>query len=176
MTNVFRLRATSWIAPALLSLACGSPSLPGPKLAPHSSKDLLPVDYPPPPARAEIVPPQPDGEVVWVDGEWAFRGKKWRWRRGRWVELSASRDLRFAPWTSVRSDDGQLYVAEGRWVDARGNEVEAPRVVREAAPSKAMVVNEQGETEDVGRDLREPRDGGARVRERGEERDAGGEP
>lgn len=160
-----------------LSMACGSPSLPGPKLVAHPSTDLAPVEYPPPPARAEVVPAKPDGDAVWVDGEWSFRGKKWRWHRGRWVEHRS--ELRFAPWTAVRSQDGQLYVAEGRWVDAKGNQVDEPRLLAEAPPSKSIVINEQGEDEDVGRDIRSGREGGARANRprQGEQRETdGGEP
>lgn len=181
MNEALPLRLGTWTAPLVLaalalSMACGSPNLPSPKLAAHPASDLQPVDYPPPPARAEVIPPQPEGDAVWVDGEWSFRGKKWRWRRGRWVELRSGSDVRFAPWTSVRSADGQLFVAEGAWLDGKGTVVAAPRVLAEAPPSKSIVVNERGEDEDVGRDIREPRDGGARTRERQESDKDGGAP
>ncbi len=170
------LRGPTWLLPLTLSLACGSPSLPGPKLVAHLTKDLLAVEYPPPPARSEIIPTRPEGNVVWLDGEWQFRGKRWRWRRGRWLEMPAGADLRFAPWTFARGIDGRLYVAEGRWVDAKGVEMESPRVVAEAPASKAIVINEEGEDENVGRDIRELGDGGPRGRARRATENDGGEP
>lgn len=133
-------------------VACGTPSLPRPALAPHKSTDLVPLATPPPPAKVEIVPPRPEIEgVVWIDGEWSFEGRRARWRRGRW--LIPPRGARFAPWVEVRADDGQLYFAPGKWIDASGADLEAPRSVLEAESSKTTVLNDVGEEEDVGRDI-----------------------
>lgn len=147
------LRIASLISLVVTSLACGVPSLPRPPLAAHVTADLARVPSPPPPAKVEIVPPRPSGPAVWIDGEWTLPGRRWRWRCGRWVDLPAN--ARFAPWTQTRGPDGQLYFAPGKWVDASGAEVPAPRVLLEAAPSTAIVVNEYGEEEDIGRDLTE---------------------
>lgn len=146
--------------------SCGGvPSLPRPKLAPHVSKDLFLIPAPPPPAKVELVPALPSQkDVVWIDGEWTFRGRRPRWRRGRWVVPVAG--AKFAPWTSVRGPDGKLWYAHGKWVDARGEEIPAPAIVLEAEPSKTTVVGDFGDDEDVGRDISE--DGGAsRVRDAG---------
>lgn len=144
-----------------LSLSCGAPTLPRPPFAGHVTSDLVKVPYPPPPAKVEIVPPRPEdaGAPVWVDGEWTIRGKRWRWRRGRWIEPAPS--ARFASWTEVRGSDGQLYFAPGKWVDAQGREIPAPGPLVLAEPSGTLVVNEYGEEEDIGRDLADA-DGGAR--------------
>ena len=97
-----------------------------------------------------------------------------------WEKVAlAPRSLGRAPlWLrcSLRPVDGQLFVAEGAWLDGKGTVVAAPRVLAEAPPSKSIVVNERGEDEDVGRDIREPRDGGARTRERQESDKDGGAP
>lgn len=161
------------------SLACGAPTLPRPKIAAHSSADLEPVEYPPPPAKVESVPARPEGNVVWVDGEWAYRNRKWRWRRGRWVALPPGKNLAYAPWTTVRDEEGQLYYAGGKWLDESGKATDDLPAVLEAPASRTLVVNEYGEDEDIGRDLRDPRPG-SRRRDAGaggrESRDDAGTP
>lgn len=145
--------------------SCGGvPSLPRPVFAAHTSSDLFVIPAPPPPAKVEIVPDRPSAKgAVWIDGEWTFRGRRPRWRRGRWVV--PTQGTRFAPWTSVRGPDGKLWYAHGKWVDGAGVELPSPPVVAEAEPAKTTVVGDYGEDEDVGRDLTEdsgaPRDAGA---------------
>jgi len=151
---------------ASAAASCGGvPSLPRPKLAPHTSEDLFAIPAPPPPAKVEAIPEAPAREgIVWVDGEWSYRGRRPRWRRGRWVVPPEG--ARFAPWTSVRGPDGKLWYAQSKWVDVRGAEIPAPKAVVEAEPSKTTVIGDFGEDEDVGRDVTEdggaPRDGGRR--------------
>ncbi len=117
--------------------------------------------------------------MVWVDGEWAYRNRKWRWRRGRWVALPPGKNLAFAPWTTVRDGEGRLYYAGGKWLDASGRAADELPTVLEAPASRTLVVNEYGEDEDIGRDLREPR-AGSRRRDAGagerESRDDAGAP
>lgn len=144
---------------AALAAACGTPSLPRPPLVAQKGSDLVPIATPPPPAKMEIVPPRPAvAGVVWLDGEWTFRGKRARWRRGRWVV--PPKNARYAPWTAVRDPDAGLYFAPGMWLDEAGREVPEPPPIATAPPSKTSVFNEFGEEEDVGRDL--PEDGGSR--------------
>ena len=140
-----------------VALGCGAPSVPRPPLVAHKPTDLVPIPTPPPPAKMEVIPAQPavDG-VVWLDGEWTFRGRRARWRRGRWVV--PPKNARYAPWTEVRGPDAQLYFAPGKWLAASGEEVPEPPPVATATASKTTVFNEFGEEEDVGRDL--PEDGG----------------
>lgn len=72
---------------ALVALACGS-SLPGPPTGPHPGANAVvdSVEYPPPPAVAEVVPPRPANEAcVWVDGHWDWESGRWEWKRGAWV-------------------------------------------------------------------------------------------
>ncbi len=68
----------------LFALACGS-SLRIPPSGPHpeNARQLI-VDYPPPPARVERVPPDPGETCVWVDGHWDWRGRQWEWEAGNW--------------------------------------------------------------------------------------------
>jgi hypothetical protein len=144
----------------VLAASCGTPSLPGPPLAAHVTADLVAIDAPPPPARVEEIPPRPRGvEAVWLDGEWVLRGSRFRWRRGRWAERVPG--LAFAPWSVVRAEDGRLFMAPGKWIDAQGKTVDPPRTLVEAEASRALVVGGTGEEENVGRDLRDNRDGGA---------------
>jgi len=52
-------------------------------------------------------------------------------------------------------------MAPGKWVDVHGKTVDPPRTLAEAEASRALVVGATGEEENVGRDLRDNRDGGA---------------
>lgn len=116
----------------LLGAACGA-RLPTPPTGAHpaSSTNYVEVPYPPPPARVEVVPPAPQERgAVWVDGEWAWQGKRWSWLPGGWVvpPLGAY----FAPWLVYRLDNGRLLFAPGAWHAANGERLPNP-VVLDAA-------------------------------------------
>ncbi len=92
-----------------------------------------------------------------------MRAERWRWRRGRWLVPPAGG--RFAPWVVARRADGQALFAPGKWVDARGVELAAPRPVVLADAVRTAVMDEFGADEEVGRDSLEENpgapDGGA---------------
>jgi hypothetical protein len=117
------MRVISFLA--LLMLAACGPSLPTPAMARHSGDAFQEVPYPPPAALAESVPPRPDRpNVVWIDGEWTFRGDTFVWRRGGWVEPPEG--SRYAPWQSWYQADGRLMLAPGTWYDADGEALTEP--------------------------------------------------
>jgi hypothetical protein len=134
-------------------LACAS-DLPGPSFVPQPSAALVPVQYPPPPARVEFVPPQPAAEAVWIDGEWVWKARRWSWRSGRWVVALPA--ARFSPWAVVRGADGTLYSASGTWRDAKGQEVAEPPPIATAQVGMGQIVDPEGEQETTGR-VHEPR-------------------
>src|SRR5690606_4140237 len=102
-------------------IACASARLPAPAYTGHPTDALQPVPYPPPAPHVEDVPPRPSDDVVWIDGEWTWQTRRWVWRPGRWVRPPAG--ARYAPWTTVRDEDGNLYAAAGTWRDARGAQI-----------------------------------------------------
>jgi hypothetical protein len=112
---------------------------------------LTATPYPPPPARAEAVPPRPKGdatkdEVVWIDGEWVWSRRRWGWKSGRWVVAPSG--CAFSPWTSTRAPDGTFYVAPGVWRDARGEVAAEPAPLATGRPTSGIVFDAEG---DVGR-------------------------
>jgi hypothetical protein len=116
----------------LLAMACGS-RLPAPPTGPHpaGSTTYLDIPFPPPPARVEIIPAPPREEgAVWVDGEWAWQGKRWGWLPGGW--MVPPRGAYFAPWLVYRLDNGRLLFAAGTWHASNGERLPNP-VVLEAA-------------------------------------------
>lgn len=119
-----RPRALSLLFPLMMS--CGK-GLPRPPYAPQPTTALVEVPFPPPPARVEAVPLQPDRAAVWIDGEWRWRGRKWGWRTGRWVIPPPG--VAYSPWTSVRDAEGTLYQAVGVWRDAHGEVVAEPKPI-----------------------------------------------
>jgi hypothetical protein len=77
------------------------------------------------------VPPAPNDEAVWVDGEWAFQGKVYVWQRGGWTIAPVG--ARHAPWRFVFARDARLLLAPGTWYDAQGRRIEPPESVIPAA-------------------------------------------
>jgi hypothetical protein len=126
---------------ALVLVACGTASLPSPALIEHPRDSYIEVPYPPPAALAEIVtPPPPVGDLVWLDGDWTFRGKSYAWRRGGW--FSAPTGARYAPSKVLYVAGGSLMFAPGTWYDSQGQALPRQRPVRAAATPPNDVTSE----------------------------------
>lgn len=132
---------------ATTMLACGVKRLPGPAYVGQPSEALVEVPYPPPPARVEYVPEQPDRDAVWIDGEWVWQGRRYAWKAGRWVKPPANAG--FAPWTTVRDPMGTLFIAEGTWRDPKGAELPAPVALRTGGSTAGAIIGPQGDTLDM---------------------------
>ena len=122
------------------AFACGAPKLPAPAYTTHPTSALVPVPYPPPPARVEAVPSRPRDAAVWIDGEWVWQTRRWAWKPGRWV--SPPSGARFAPWTTVRDVTGTLYFAAGAWRASSGAEVAEPASAAEELRDRDLDVDE----------------------------------
>ncbi|NUP05226.1 MAG: BcpO-related WXXGXW repeat protein [Polyangiaceae bacterium] len=90
-----------------------SAGLPAPPTGPVQKRDMIEVPYPPPPARVEDVPAPKRVGDVWIDGQWDWDGRRWRWQAGAWV--SPPPNAYFTPWTTERRDNGRLYFARAAW-------------------------------------------------------------
>lgn len=120
---------------AAMVFACGPSRLPAPPFVAQPTSALVEVPYPPPPARPEFVPDDPGVPgAVWIDGEWTWQGQRWSWKRGRWVV--PPKGASYAPWTTVRNDDGVLYVAQGAFRDGRGAEIDEPDPIASGRPNR----------------------------------------
>jgi hypothetical protein len=147
-------------------VACGN-RVPHPPYAPHPTSDLVEVDFPPPPARVEGVPPRPRDDAVWIDGEWTWRGRRWAWNPGRWV--APPEGSVFSPWTSVIRDDGVVFFAPGTWRSVATNEpIDPPSSLGAANPSPGIVFEPGGDIQRTGPTIdpdrqrrRTTRDGGS---------------
>lgn len=139
-------------AAAVIVAACNG-DLPRPAYVEQTTDALAPVPYPPPPARVETIPPRPRSGAVWIDGEWVWQGRLFAWRRGRWVMPPAG--ARFAPWTTVRGEDGTIYLADGVWRDARNQVVPDPPALAVAKSTAGAVVDLEGNEEVIGHTVRE---------------------
>jgi hypothetical protein len=130
----------------MLLLLCGcTSSLPLPPRTRHALDSYSPVPYPPPAALAETVPPEPSREgSVWVDGEWAYRGRAYAWQRGGWVV--PPRNARFAPWRALYQKNGRLMLAAGTWYDESGHALPLPEIVVPARtpPNEATAESQSG--------------------------------
>ncbi|MEO7113140.1 MAG: YXWGXW repeat-containing protein [Polyangiaceae bacterium] len=160
---------TAALSLMLVLVAC-SFDLPHPRYQRQPTSALLPVPFPPPPARVEYVPTEPKNEgVVWVDGEWEWKGRSWSWKRGRWV-VPPSADAQFSPWTTVRSGDGMLYIAQGTWRSPNGQAIAAPAAIAYGKPTAGAIVDSEGVSEHTGKSIKEDTtdeaplpDGGVRI-------------
>jgi hypothetical protein len=128
----------------LLLAACGS-SLPEPTPASHPRTAYELVQFPPPPARVELIPDRPRAGAVWIDGEWIWGGRRWGWQPGRWVMPIPG--VGFARWCAARQADGSLFVAKGAFRNARGEEVPSPPALAVAKAGMESVVDVEGELE-----------------------------
>ena len=112
-----------------LLVNCGS-ELPRPRLGPHKSWSGTPavVEFPPPPARVERVPPQPRPACVWIDGQWQWSGRHWEWLAGAWVKPPEG--CYYAEPLTVwvpSAGKGELFFMPGRWyADAEGAPCASP--------------------------------------------------
>ena len=94
----------------------------------HPLSAYAEVPYPPPAALAETVPPRPDrDDLVWLDGEWRYRGRGYVWRRGGWVVAPPAG--RFAPWRTWYRRDGRLMLASGAWYDQQHQRIRWPEPI-----------------------------------------------
>ncbi len=129
---------------------CSGPRLPHPRYVSHPTAALEVVPYPAPPPLVENVPERPARDAVWVDGEWRFSARQWRWVHGVWVARPA--DLAFSPPVEVRGASGILYYAPGTWRTLEGEAVDDPEpLARARGGAVTGVVNASGEREEVGR-------------------------
>jgi len=101
-------------AAVLLVLLSGcSGSLPKPPTGPVPPDAMVEVPYPPPPAHVETTPPRTKVGDVWIDGQWEWDGKMWKWLAGAWMTPPAN--AYFTRWTAARRADGRLFFARATW-------------------------------------------------------------
>jgi hypothetical protein len=114
---------------------CGA-TLPTPPPGTHPrTSHYVEVPYPPPPARVEMLPPQPRDDAVWVDGEWLWHGRRWNWEPGGGVVPPPG--ATFAPWVATRVSTGALLWLPGAWYDAQGHDLPHPPVLAPAGGAAA---------------------------------------
>lgn len=74
------------------------------------------VDFPPPPALVQTVPPDPGEACSWVDGYFTWQGRRWVWIPGAWSTLLPDCYRTPAAMAWVPTDSGAiLYYAEPAW-------------------------------------------------------------
>ncbi|MBK8258595.1 MAG: hypothetical protein IPK82_38790 [Polyangiaceae bacterium] len=92
---------------------CG-PRVPLPVYTNHDGEEPTTVPFPPPPPRPEVIPDKPASEgVVWIDGQWVFRARRWEWVPGSWE--TAPQGAKYAPPAVVTLSDGRLGWHCGKW-------------------------------------------------------------
>lgn len=125
---------------SLNSIACGS-TLPSPDSATHAKSAYVDVPYPPPAALAEVVPEAPARTgLVWVDGDWSFRGKSYVWKRGGWFSIRSY--IRYAPSVVQYEMDGRVLFAPSTWYDRNGQVTAVPSRVAPAETPPNEVTDE----------------------------------
>jgi hypothetical protein len=130
-----------------LAFACGK-AMPHPPYSPQGTGDLIAVSSEPPPARVEVVPPEPSVGAVWLDGEWQYARKRWVWSPGRWVEPIPG--ATYSPWQTARATDGSLYMAKGVWRSVDGGVIDPPKALAYASPEPGVVFDPTGEVARTG--------------------------
>ena len=100
-----------------------SSSLSRPPSGPLPADAMVEVPYPPPPGRVETVPAQKKSAEVWIDGQWEWSGRDWRWVPGTWMVPPPH--AYFTPWTTKHDPDGRLLFAPAAWRGKDGKPVDA---------------------------------------------------
>ena len=118
-----------------LLLGCAG-SVPKPASGMHPCDAFVEVPYPPPAAVAEVIPPKPRADAVWMDGQWSWRGRYYVWQRGGWV-LPPPGGAYLAPWTRYYDKDGTLFFADGVWRAKDGSRLMPPPKILPAAEPAA---------------------------------------
>ncbi len=107
---VRRKRAAMIITAGLCVLAAGC-APPGTD-RPNASASLI-APYPPPPKRAEIPPPAPATDLLWVVGHWSWDGVKYGWTPGRYVQRPTP-TANWLPGYWDRDTNGWMWT-DGHW-------------------------------------------------------------
>jgi hypothetical protein len=129
-----------WRCAAIFAVGCGG-ALPAPAATEHPLGAYIEVPYPPPAALAETVPDRPKTPgVVWIDGEWAYHGESFVWRRGGWVVPPPA--SRFAAWRTWYRRDGRLMMAGGTWYDSKHERLRPPVLLVPAYTPPNQVTSE----------------------------------
>jgi hypothetical protein len=82
-------------------------------LAPLALAACVSVSSPPPAPRLEAQrPPQPPGDVVWIEGYWHWTGMQYAWIPGHWEAGHPG-----ARWAAPRytQQEGGYYYEPGAW-------------------------------------------------------------
>lgn len=132
--------APLWFSLLVGVLAACASDFPEPKSTSHATNDYLEVPYMPPAALVEVAGAPPTDACVWFSGHWAWRGDKYVWQRGGWVQDDPN--LYYAPWKVLVLDDGRVLFAEGTWYDEAGRRVAPPRIIRSARTPSNEVTSE----------------------------------
>lgn len=94
-------------------MACNRSALPLPEARPNEGNSPTIVPYPPPAARAEIIPIKPGERVVWIDGSWNWDRRRWVWQKGRWEVPPTGAYYRLSK--ILRLPDGTIGWIPGGW-------------------------------------------------------------
>lgn len=113
MTPIKTLSAASIALASLMTLATAQAATPGVVVVPadrgfHPTQGYQVIPAPPPP-RHEAVPRARRGQV-WEEGHWEWRGNRYHWVRGHWVQARAGHQYRQPQWAE----------RDGRWEFKRG--------------------------------------------------------
>ena len=87
MTWLHRHSSAGILAGTVIAAGCGSGGLRTVPTGEHPADqtNLMPVEFPPPPAKVEATGSAPRPECAWQDGHWSWIGRRWEWVDGAWV-------------------------------------------------------------------------------------------
>jgi len=97
--------------------------------------------HPPPAALPEIVSERPHKSAQWLAGDWVWQRNSRVWQRGGWIENPER--LRLVESQGRYTKDGTLEYCPRRWVNAKGEEMEAPPITKPAATPPTPVLREE---------------------------------
>lgn len=111
------LAGASLLGAGSVLVACGAstPVVPKGPHPPHI-QEFIEVPYPPPPAQVEEIPNGvSDASCAWVDGYYAWEGRRWEWQAGRWVRPVAGCYYAGPVVAWSKAGGERLYFTPPRW-------------------------------------------------------------
>jgi YXWGXW repeat-containing protein len=100
-------------APSATGISPATALIGDPSAARQDAAATVAAPYPPPPARAEIPPPDLLPGSLWQFGHWTWDGARYLWTPGRYIERP-SPDANWLPGYWRQQADGWVWV-DGRW-------------------------------------------------------------
>jgi hypothetical protein len=111
-------RVTGSLLALGLCAACGASVRNAPRGPQPDNAAATLVQFPPPPAKVEILPEDPGEPCLWVDGHYNWVGRRWQWEAGGWFVVPEGCHLAEARLVWAPEGSTLYYTPPGFYLDS----------------------------------------------------------